>query len=188
MGENNLIRLNSLNPSSVNFLKWSNTSVVADEWFEWVWPFWGVGSERINIRSKILKRSLSNKDTRTMSSLERKTFLNKKILALDRYQWYCTSVFHCVKSVRIRSYSGPHFSRIFPHSDWIRRDFLRIQSECGKNPDQNNAEYGHVLRSFNYPKFIYIKNYSAFAKFIFLRLDIFKNLWKIHEHFAVALC
>ena len=117
MGENNLIRLNSLNPSSVNFLKWSNTSVVADEWFEWVWPFWGVGSERINIRSKILKRSLSNKDTRTMSSLKRKTFLNKKILALDRYQWYCTSVFHCVKSVRIRSYSGPHFSRISPHSE-----------------------------------------------------------------------
>ena len=29
---------------------------------------------------------------------------------------------HCLKSVRIRSYSGPHFSRIFPHADWIRRD------------------------------------------------------------------
>ena len=26
---------------------------------------------------------------------------------------------HGVKGVRIRSYSGPHFSRIFPHSDWI---------------------------------------------------------------------
>ena len=25
--------------------------------------------------------------------------------------------YHCVKSVRIRSYSGLHFSRIFPHSD-----------------------------------------------------------------------
>ena len=24
---------------------------------------------------------------------------------------------HCVKSVRIRSYSGPHYSHIFPHSD-----------------------------------------------------------------------
>ena len=31
---------------------------------------------------------------------------------------------HCVKSVRIRNYSGPHLSRIFPHSDWIRRDTL----------------------------------------------------------------
>ena len=29
---------------------------------------------------------------------------------------------HCVKRVHIRSYSGPHFSHIFPHSDWIRRD------------------------------------------------------------------
>ena len=31
-------------------------------------------------------------------------------------------VIHGVKGVRIRSYSGPHFSRIFPHSDWIWRD------------------------------------------------------------------
>ena len=29
---------------------------------------------------------------------------------------------HCVKRVRIRSYSGLHFSRIFPPSDWIRRN------------------------------------------------------------------
>ena len=42
---------------------------------------------------------------------------------------------HCVKWVHIWSYFGPHFYRIFPHSDWIRRDtpyFLRIQSEYGK--------------------------------------------------------
>ena len=26
-------------------------------------------------------------------------------------------IIHCVKSVRIWSYSGPHFPRIFPHSD-----------------------------------------------------------------------
>ena len=41
---------------------------------------------------------------------------------------------HCVKNVRIRSYSGSHFSRIFPHSDF------RIQSECG-----NDAEYLSVF-------------------------------------------
>ena len=40
---------------------------------------------------------------------------------------------HCEKSVRIRSYSDPHFPHIFPHLDWIRRD---------KNADQNNSEYG----------------------------------------------
>ena len=30
--------------------------------------------------------------------------------------------YHCVKNVRVRSYSGPHF----PHSDWIRRDTLYL--------------------------------------------------------------
>ena len=35
----------------------------------------------------------------------------------------CTHLtFHCVKIVRIRRYSGLHFSRIFPHSDWIQGD------------------------------------------------------------------
>ena len=46
------------------------------------------------------------------------------------YPWFCNILYvttddrysHCVKSVRIRSYSGPHFSRISPHSGWIRRD------------------------------------------------------------------
>ena len=52
---------------------------------------------------------------------------------------------HCVKSVCIRSYSGRHFSRIFPHSDGIRRDTAGVK--CGKNADQNNSEYRHFLRS-----------------------------------------
>ena len=59
---------------------------------------------------------------------------------------------HCVKRVRIRSYSGPHFSRIFPHSDWIRRDtYLTVFSpnagKWGENADLNNFEYGQFLRS-----------------------------------------
>ena len=59
----------------------------------------------------------------------------------------------CVKRIRIRSYSGPDFSRIFPHSDWIRRDspYLSVFSsnagKCWKNADQNNSKYGHFLRS-----------------------------------------
>ena len=59
------------------------------------------------------------------------------------------------KSTHIRSYSGPHFSFIFPHSESIRRDMersLRIQSECGKNADQNNSKYGHFLRSVQFWK------------------------------------
>ena len=58
-----------------------------------------------------------------------------------------------IRSFRIRSYSGPYFSRIFLHSDWIRRDteYLPVFSpnalKCGKNADQNNSESGHFLRS-----------------------------------------
>ena len=60
---------------------------------------------------------------------------------------------HCVKSVCIWSYSGMHFSRIFPHLDWIRKDteylsvFSQNAGKCGKNADQNNSEYGYFLRS-----------------------------------------
>ena len=49
---------------------------------------------------------------------------------------------HYVKSVRIRSYSGPHF----PHSDWIWRDTSCIQPELRENVDQNNSEYGHFTQ------------------------------------------
>ena len=34
----------------------------------------------------------------------------------------------CLRILRIRSYSGPHFFRIFSHSDWIRRDTEWIRS------------------------------------------------------------
>ena len=40
---------------------------------------------------------------------------------------------HCVKRIRIRSYSGRHFFRIFPHLDWIRRDTpVRMRENLGK--------------------------------------------------------
>ena len=48
--------------------------------------------------------------------------------------------YHCIKSVRIQSYSGPYFPpfglRISPYS-------FRIW----ENPHQNNFEYGHFSRS-----------------------------------------
>ena len=62
---------------------------------------------------------------------------------------------HYMRNIRIRSYSGPHFFRIFPHLDWIWRDtphlsvFSPNAGKCGKNADQNNSEYGHFLRSAN---------------------------------------
>ena len=36
--------------------------------------------------------------------------------------------------------------RIFPHSDWIRRD-TQYLVQMRENADQNNSEYGHFLRS-----------------------------------------
>ena len=69
------------------------------------------------------------------------------------YTWFSisSSIFNnaalrCVKSVRIQSYSGPHSSRIFPNSDWIRIRIrteygeIRIQSECGKMPEKCGPE------------------------------------------------
>ena len=38
---------------------------------------------------------------------------------------------HCVKSVRIRSYSGPYFSAFGLNAEWYLVS-LRIHSECGK--------------------------------------------------------
>ena len=40
---------------------------------------------------------------------------------------------HCVKSVRIRSYSGPHFPAFGLNTERFAGS-LRIQSECGKMP------------------------------------------------------
>ena len=60
-----------------------------------------------------------------------------------------------VKSVRIRSYSGPHFSRIFPHLDWRRGD-TPYAGKCEKNADQNNSEYGCFLRSAGFVGFVQI--------------------------------
>ena len=39
-----------LNPLNANFTKWSNTlKQIADEFFECVWPFCGIGAERVKI-------------------------------------------------------------------------------------------------------------------------------------------
>ena len=40
-------------------------------------------------------------------------------------------VAHCVKNVRIRSYSGPHFPAFGLNTDRYRVSF-RVQSKCGK--------------------------------------------------------
>ena len=47
-----------------------------------------------------------------------------------------TANLHCVKSVRIRSCSGPYFPA-----------FGLNRERYGENTDQNNSEYRHILRS-----------------------------------------
>ena len=47
---------------------------------------------------------------------------------------------HCVKSFRIRSYSGPHFSAFFRIRTEEGEILLRIQSECGKMREKCGPE------------------------------------------------
>ena len=67
--------------------------------------------------------------------------MNTHILTKDRN--FNTS--HCLKSVRIRSYSGPHFPA------------FRLIT------DQNNSEYGHFSRSV-----LERKPYNHFGQLIFI--------------------
>ena len=76
---------------------------------------------------------------------------------------------HCVKSALIRSYSGPHFSRIFPAFSRIPTEcgaYLSVFSpnagNCGKNGDQNNSEHGHFLRSFCLNVVIWLMTVNGF--------------------------
>ena len=58
-------------------------------------------------------------------------------LRLVHYNVQKIYIYHCVKSVRIRSYSGPHFSRISGPNT----------GKCGKNVHQYSSENGLFLRS-----------------------------------------
>ena len=73
---------------------------------------------------------------------------------------------HCVKSVRIRSYSGPHFCRIFAHSN---------AGKCGKNTDQNNSEHGHFLRGVSHRLFWY----KLFQKWVW---PIATTFWREYRY------
>ena len=68
-------------------------------------------------------------------------FLLDKLDKLIHYQSLiqCNFLFytvrHCVKNVRIQSYSGPHFSRIFLHSDWISPNTGKMLTRITPNTD-----------------------------------------------------
>ena len=102
-------------------------------------------------------------------------------------------ILHCVKSVRIRSYSAPHFSPVFQDSNWIRKDtsyvfvFSPNAGKCGKNADQNNCKYGNfyaVLLHKRNPKALKtIAELSVFCQTSSMRSLCLKQIWNILNHF-----
>ena len=84
---------------------------------------------------------------------------------------------HCMESARIQSYSGPLFSRISLHLDWIRRDtYLSVFSpnvgKCGKNADLNNSEYGRFLGSALISKYFWLYETGLNGYFLCKILDL----------------
>ena len=66
---------------------------------------------------------------------------------------------HCVKSVRIRGFSGPHFPAF-----WLNT-IIRISPysvQMRESTDQNNSKYGHFLRSVRRAK-IFVWNIFLFS-------------------------
>ena len=54
-----------------------------------------------------------------------------KLFSLNFHYGFRKRISHCVKSVRIRSYSGPYFPAFGLNTERYGVS-LRIQSECGK--------------------------------------------------------
>ena len=54
---------------------------------------------------------------------------------------FLKSFFHCVKSVRIRSFSGPHFPAF-----GLNTPYLSLLVQKRENTDQKISKYGHFSR------------------------------------------
>ena len=55
-------------------------------------------------------------------------------------------IIHCVKSVRIRSFSGPHFPAFGLNTE-------RYSVHMRENTYQKNSEYGHFSRSYYFNQY-----------------------------------
>ena len=64
---------------------------------------------------------------------------------------------HCVKSIRIRSYSGQYFPALGLHTERYEVS-PRIQSECGKIRTRitPNTDTSHAVNLISYPYFLSI--------------------------------
>ena len=79
---------------------------------------------------------------------------------------------HCVKCVRIRSYSGPHFPAFGLNSERYGVSLL-YSVQMRENADQNNSEYGHFLSSEGHTV---------------IMLQIFKRTKYVFNFFTILIC
>ena len=94
------------------------------------------------VSSIFLKSFNLNKFEKTINSFsnERQDFIIWSIKQSKNDNTKSNHMSHCAKSVRIRSYSGPHFPAF-----WLNTE--RDEVQMRENVDQNNCECGHFLRS-----------------------------------------
>ena len=81
----------------------------------------------------------------------------------------CYKTFHCVKCVRIRSYSCPHFP---------------VLGTMQENADQNISEYGHFQRSVYFNIFFNCKNsfFSCWFMYFVCCFNSFKVLINLESY------
>ena len=73
---------------------------------------------------------------------------------------------HCVKSIRILSFSGPYFPAFV-----LNPDRYSVSIRMWENTDQKKPEHGHFSRSTNFRN-----------KFVSRRL-LTRNLWEVSRFF-----
>ena len=102
-------------------------------------------------------------------------------------------ILHCVKSVRIRSHSGPHFPA-FGLNTKKYRVFLYIQSECGKMRTRitPNTDTFYAVLKFRVPlnltssiyRLLYVSNTVSTGSAI---TNIIKRFWFIGYWMYICL-
>ena len=81
------------------------------------------------------------------------TLKNVKFVFKIKVSFISISSYHFIFIIFLNAWKVSVFRiilvRVFPHSDWMRRDtlYLSYSVTMPENTDQNNSEYGHFLRS-----------------------------------------
>ena len=75
--------------------------------------------------------------------------------------YFTTYLQHCVNCVRIRSYSDPHFPAFGLNTERFRPYSVRMR----ESTDQNNSEYGQILRSAIFYNILLILQYLRILQY-----------------------